>query len=123
MGMLFVTHNLGVVAEIADRVAVMYAGSIVETGSVARTFSHPRHPYTKGLMRAVPRVGEATALKDAGTPLPTIAGSVPSLVSLPPGCPFSPRYPYRIDACSEAYPPLADTGAGQFSRCIRWQEV
>ncbi|KKB11331.1 peptide ABC transporter ATP-binding protein [Devosia geojensis] len=123
MGMLFVTHNLGVVAEIADRVAVMYAGSIVETGSVTRVFAHPRHPYTKGLMRSVPRLGEATALKEAGTPLPTISGSVPSLVNLPPGCPFAPRCPYRIDACVSAYPPLADTGEGQLSRCIRWQEV
>jgi len=123
MGMLFVTHNLGVVAEIADRVAVMYAGSIVETGSIARVFAHPRHPYTKGLMRSVPRLGEASVLKAAGTPLPTISGSVPSLVNLPPGCPFAPRCPYRIDACTSGYPPLADTGKGQLSRCIRWQEV
>lgn len=123
MGMLFVTHNLGVVAEIADRVAVMYAGSLVETGSVARVFSHPRHPYTKGLMRSVPRLGTATLLKEAGTPLPTIAGSVPSLMNLPQGCPFAPRCPYRIEACYEAYPKLADAGEGQFSRCIRWQEI
>lgn len=123
MGMLFVTHNLGVVAEIADRVAVMYAGSLVETGTVARVFSHPRHPYTKGLMRSVPRLGTATLLKEAGTPLPTITGSVPSLMDLPRGCPFAPRCSYRIEACSEAYPPLADTGEGQFSRCTRWQEV
>jgi peptide/nickel transport system ATP-binding protein len=123
MAMLFVTHNLGVVAEIADRVAVMYGGSIVETGTVADVFGHPRHPYTKGLMRSVPRLGEATALKEAGTPLPTIAGSVPSLANLPSGCAFAPRCPYRIDACSAAFPPLADTGSGQLSRCIRWQEV
>ncbi|THK34611.1 ABC transporter ATP-binding protein [Ensifer sp. MPMI2T] len=123
MGMLFVTHNLGVVAEIADRVAVMYAGSVVETGSVARVFAHPRHPYTKGLMRSVPRLGTATRLKEAGTPLPTIAGSVPSLMNLPEGCPFAPRCPYRIEACSAAYPPLVETGDGQFSRCIRWQEI
>ncbi|MCJ9673130.1 MULTISPECIES: ABC transporter ATP-binding protein [unclassified Neorhizobium] len=123
MGMLFVTHNLGVVAEIADRVAVMYAGSLVETGSVARVFSHPRHPYTKGLMRSVPQLGTATLLREAGTPLPTIAGSVPSLMDLPSGCPFAPRCPYRIEACSEAYPALADAGEGQFSRCIRWQEI
>jgi peptide/nickel transport system ATP-binding protein len=123
MGMLFVTHNLGVVAEIADRVAVMYAGSIVETGSVARVFAHPRHPYTKGLMRSVPRLGEATALREAGTPLPTITGTVPSLVNLPPGCPFAPRCPYRIEACLSAFPSLAETGDGQLSRCIRWPEV
>jgi peptide/nickel transport system ATP-binding protein len=123
MAMLFITHNLGVVAEIADRVAVMYAGTIVETGSVARVFAHPRHPYTKGLMRSVPRLGEATALKEADIPLPAIAGSVPSLVDLPPGCPFAPRCPYAIPACTAAPPPLVDTGDGQLSRCIRWQEV
>ena len=123
MAMLFITHNLGVVAEIADRVAVMYAGSIVETGSVKRVFAHPRHPYTKGLMRSVPRLGEATALKEADIPLPAIAGTVPSLVDLPPGCAFAPRCPYAIPACSAAPPPLFDVGDGQLSRCIRWQEV
>jgi len=123
MAMLFVTHNLGVVAEIADHVAVMYAGSIVETGSVAEVFAHPRHPYTKGLLRSVPKLGEATALKEAGTPLPTIAGSVPTLVRLPPGCAFAPRCPLAIDACRAALPPQVATGGTQQSRCIRWQEL
>ena len=75
MAILFVTHDLGVVAEIADRVAVMYAGQIVETGTVADVFAHPRHPYTVGLMRSVPKLGEATELKRRGPPLPTIAGA------------------------------------------------
>jgi peptide/nickel transport system ATP-binding protein len=123
MGMLFITHNLGVVAEISDRVAVMYAGSIVETGPVARVFARPRHPYTRGLLRSAPRLGEATILKEAGTPLPTIAGSVPSLANLPHGCPFAPRCSYRVDQCTEVLPPLADTGDAQLSRCIRWMEV
>src|SRR6185437_13699347 len=123
MAMLFVTHNLGVVAEIADHVAVMYAGSIVETGSVAEVFAHPRHPYTKGLLRSVPKLGEATALKEAGTPLPTIAGSVPTLVRLPPGCAFAPRCPLAIDACRAALSPQVATGGTQQSRCIRWQEL
>lgn len=123
MAMLFVTHNLGVVAEIADRVAVMYAGRIVETGRVAEVFAHPRHPYTKGLLRSVPRLGEASALKAAGTPLPTIAGAVPSLSNLPAGCSFAPRCSYAIPACGAAAPPLIDTGDGQLSRCIRWQEI
>lgn len=123
MGMLFITHNLGVVAEIADRVAVMYAGSIVETGTVERVFSHPRHPYTQGLMRSAPRIGEATVLKESGKPLPTIAGSVPSLANLPEGCPFAPRCSYSFERCTEAIPALVDMGEAQFSRCIRWQEV
>jgi peptide/nickel transport system ATP-binding protein len=123
MGILFVTHNLGVVAEIADRVAVMYAGRIVETGTVADVFAHPRHPYTVGLMRSVPRLGEATELRRRGIPLPTIAGSVPSLVHLPTGCSFAPRCPLAIDECRAGVPSLYETGNGRRSRCIRWQEV
>jgi peptide/nickel transport system ATP-binding protein len=123
MAMLFVTHNLGVVAEIANRLAVMYAGAIVETGSVEEVFAHPRHPYTRGLMRSVPRLGEASRLREADTPLPTIAGSVPTLTALPPGCAFAPRCPLAIEACRAAFPPLAETGGGQLSRCIRWEEV
>jgi peptide/nickel transport system ATP-binding protein len=123
MGILFVTHNLGVVAEIADRVAVMYAGRIVETGRVADVFARPRHPYTVGLMASVPRLGEASALKRAGKALPTIAGTVPSIANLPPGCAFAPRCALAIDACRAAVPPLAEVGAGQGSRCIRWPEL
>ncbi|QRM29977.1 ABC transporter ATP-binding protein [Microvirga sp. VF16] len=123
MGILFVTHNLGVVAEIADRVAVMYAGRIVETGSVADVFAHPRHPYTVGLMRSVPKLGEATELRRRGIPLPTIAGSVPSLAQLPKGCSFAPRCSYAVDACRVDMPSLYQSGNGRKSRCIRWQEV
>ncbi|MER8768615.1 ABC transporter ATP-binding protein [Mesorhizobium sp. M0815] len=123
MGILFVTHNLGVVAEIADRVAVMYAGRIVETGPVSEVFTRPRHPYTAGLMRSVPRLGEATALKMAGTPLPTIAGNVPSLALLPKGCSFAPRCPMAITACRAAVPPLFAATPTQQSRCLRWEEL
>lgn len=123
MGILFVTHNLGVVAEIADRVAVMYAGRIVESGPVAEVFAHPRHPYTKGLLRSVPRLGQAVALKQAGTPLPTIPGNVPSLRNLPKGCAFANRCELAIDACKASMPPLVQTSPTQNSRCIRWQEL
>ncbi|MER8831235.1 ABC transporter ATP-binding protein [Mesorhizobium sp. M0909] len=123
MGILFVTHNLGVVAEIADRVAVMYAGRIVETGPVSEVFTRPRHPYTAGLMRSVPRLGQATALKLAGTPLPTIAGNVPSLTLLPKGCSFAPRCPMAIAACRAAVPPLFAATPTQQSRCLRWEEL
>jgi peptide/nickel transport system ATP-binding protein len=123
MAMLFVTHNLGVVAEIADRVAVMYAGSIVETGPVAAVYARPRHPYTRGLMRSVPRLGEASRLRAANIALPTIPGVVPSLAALPTGCAFAPRCPLAVDACRAAFPPLAATDGGGFSRCIRWQEL
>ena len=123
MGILFVTHNLGVVAEIADRVVVMYAGRIVESGPVAEVFAHPRHPYTKGLLRSVPRLGQAVELKRTGTPLPTIRGNVPSLRNLPPGCAFANRCDYAIEACNAAMPPLIEATPTQKSRCIRWQEL
>jgi peptide/nickel transport system ATP-binding protein len=123
MAMLFVTHNLGVVAEIADRVAVMYAGRIVETGPVGEVFAQPRHPYTKGLLASVPRLGHAVALKRAGKPLPTIAGTVPSLRSLPKGCAFAGRCSYVTEACRAEMPALIDVGAGRKARCIHWAEV
>jgi peptide/nickel transport system ATP-binding protein len=123
MGILFVTHNLGVVAEIADRVAVMYAGRIVETGPVAEVFARPRHPYTLGLMGSVPRLGEAAALKAAGTPLRTISGNVPSLAFLPQGCSFAPRCPMALDACRAAVPPMIEATPTQSSRCLRWAEL
>ncbi|MDO5603598.1 MAG: ABC transporter ATP-binding protein [Paracoccus sp. (in: a-proteobacteria)] len=123
MGILFVTHNLGVVAEVADRVMVMYAGRIVESGPVSAVFAHPRHPYTRGLLRSVPRLGQAVDLKRAGTPLPTIPGNVPSLHNLPPGCAFANRCTFAIPACNAAMPALFSVTPDRKSRCIRWQEI
>jgi peptide/nickel transport system ATP-binding protein len=123
MGILFVTHNLGVVAEIADRVAVMYAGRVIEHGPVEEVFGRPRHPYTIGLLRSAPRPGEATALKAAGTPLPTIPGNVPSLANLPQGCSFAPRCPLAIPECRSDVPPLFQVSPAQESRCIRWMDL
>ena len=106
MGMLFVTHNLGVVAEIAHRVAVMYAGRVVEDGPVAEVFRNPRHPYTVGLLKSMPKLGDATRMKAAGEKLAAIPGMVPSLRAMPPGCAFAPRCPWAIDACRAAVPAL-----------------
>ena len=105
MGMLFVTHNLGVVAEIAHRVAVMYAGRIVEEGPVGEVFRNPRHPYTIGLLASMPRLGEATR-HEAGRarswrPFPAWCRA---LANMPGGCAFSPRCSYAIDACRAAVP-------------------
>jgi peptide/nickel transport system ATP-binding protein len=123
MAMLFVTHNLGVVAEIADRVAVMYAGRVVEDGPVAELFRAPRHPYTMGLMASMPRLGEASALRRQGGTLPAIPGVVPSIADRPPGCAFAPRCPLAADACRAAVPPLETVAGDHRSRCLRWREL
>jgi peptide/nickel transport system ATP-binding protein len=123
MAMLFVTHNLGVVAEIAHRVAVMYAGRIVETGPVAEVFRSPKHPYTMGLLASMPKLGDATRMKQAGEKLAAIPGVVPSLMNMPPGCAFEPRCPFAIEACRAAMPALLDVSSTHKSRCIRWQDL
>ncbi len=122
MSILFITHNLGVVAEIAHRVAVMYAGRIVEQGDVRALFAAPCHPYTKGLMQCVPRIG-ARRRAGARARLPSIPGTIPSAADLPPGCAFAPRCGLAIDACGGDVPPLAEAGPDRASRCLRWREV
>jgi oligopeptide/dipeptide ABC transporter ATP-binding protein len=113
LSLLFITHDLGVVAQIADRVAVMYAGRIVEEGPAAEVLRHPRHPYTEGLLRAAPRLA-----REKSVPIP---GTVPPLDALPPGCAFAPRCPYHLPECDEAMPELIHA-AGQSenhrARCI-----
>ncbi|WP_334546149.1 ABC transporter ATP-binding protein [Rhizobium leguminosarum] len=123
MAMLFVTHNLGVVAEIAHRVAVMYAGRIVEEGPVGEVFRNPKHPYTMGLLASMPRLGDAARMKQAGEKLAAIPGMVPSLMNMPSGCAFSPRCKFAIDACRVAVPALEQVNSQHRSRCIRWQEI
>ncbi|MHB2170149.1 ABC transporter ATP-binding protein [Alsobacter sp. R-9] len=120
MGILFVTHNLGVVAETAHRVAVMYAGRIVEQGPVAEVFGTPRHPYTRGLLRSVPMPGEALALRRSGGRLAAIPGQVPSLRSLPAGCAFAGRCPLAIDLCRKQRPEAVVVHQGHAVRCHRW---
>ncbi|MGR9375626.1 ABC transporter ATP-binding protein [Rhizobium leguminosarum] len=123
MAMLFVTHNLGVVAEIAHRVAVMYAGRIVEEGPVDEVFRNPKHPYTMGLLASMPRLGDAARMKQAGEKLAAIPGMVPSLMNMPSGCAFSPRCKFAIDACRVAVPALEQVNSQHRSRCIRWKEI
>ena len=111
MAMLLITHDLGVVAEAADRVAVMYAGRVVETAPVASLFRTPLHPYTSGLLRSVPRIER---LRPAV--LPEIAGMVPSLIDMPPGCAFAARCP-RANARCATRPPLAPAGPAHDVAC------
>ena len=112
LAMLFISHDLAVVSHVADRVAVMYAGSLVELGDKASIFRAPAHPYTQGLLRAIP-----TLATDRALPLSTIEGTVPQIAQLPPGCPFEPRCQYRVPACAVELPPLIEVGVGHWARC------
>ena len=123
MAMLFVTHNLGVVAEIAHDVAVMYAGQIVEQGSVREVLKSPRHPYTRGLLACVPQLGSASALKNSGRQLFSIPGMVPSLRDMPKGCRFAARCPHAQPKCTVDTPEPVLTDTGNRVRCIRWNEI
>jgi peptide/nickel transport system ATP-binding protein len=113
MAMLLITHDLGVVAEQADEVAIMYAGRIVERAPVGDLFDRPRHPYTRALLRSMPALGRHTER------LETIPGQVPGLRNLPSGCAFRDRCPDAIPACAEQVPPLAPRGPGHEVACIR----
>ena len=115
---ILITHDLGVVAGLADRVAVMYAGRIVEIGDVTQIFAAPQHPYTQGLLACTPRLDDAL-----GKVLRTIPGQPPNLQRLPPGCAFAPRCPFRIAACAER-PPLRPSlvqgaAGGGLKACVR----
>ena len=120
LSMLLITHDLGVVAETADRVAVMYAGRIVEEAPVRDIFRTPRHPYTEGLLGSVPRLTEQGIKRHR---LQTIEGTVPNLLHLPEGCKFAPRCAYVIDQCTAGEIPLLDTGDDRRARCIRHDRV
>jgi oligopeptide/dipeptide ABC transporter ATP-binding protein len=110
LGLLFITHDFGVVAQVAERVAVMYAGRIVEEGPTCEVLARPRHPYTEGLLAASPRLQ-----RDALRP---IAGTVPPLTALPPGCAFEPRCPKRVPQCRAGLPDLRPASPGHTARCI-----
>jgi peptide/nickel transport system ATP-binding protein len=112
LAMLFISHDLAVVSKVADRVAVMYAGCLVELGSRQDIFHAPAHPYTRGLLHAVPDLKT-----DRHRPLETIEGTVPPLQALPPGCGFEPRCGFRIPECTRTLPPLIEVERGHWARC------
>jgi peptide/nickel transport system ATP-binding protein len=115
MSVMLITHAMGVVAETAQRVVVMYAGKVVEEAPVGELFAAPRHPYTQGLIRSIPRLDLAAKRK---TRLEAIPGVVPSLVDPPPGCRFAPRCRFASAACTEAVPPLREVAPGHKVACI-----
>ena len=115
MAIMLITHAMGVVAETAQRVVVMYAGKVVEEAPVRQLFADPRHPYTRGLIRSIPRIDKAAATR---TRLEAIAGVVPSLVRPAPGCRFAPRCRFASDICRRASPPLREVGPGHKVACV-----
>ena len=115
MALLFISHDLGVTSRVADRVAVMYAGQIVEQGKVKEVLHHPKHPYTQGLLSARPELGRKG--------LSGIPGTVPDPRSFPPACRFHPRCPMVIEVCKQKGPSLEAVTAGRFSRCWRASEL
>jgi peptide/nickel transport system ATP-binding protein len=118
MAVLFITHNLGVVAQIADRVAVMYAARIVEQGDVATVFASPLHPYTRALLRSTPHIEGGG--RDPTRRLLAIPGQTPSPVALPPGCSYAPRCSLADEMCRGAMPPIAEALPGHEVRCHHW---
>jgi oligopeptide/dipeptide ABC transporter ATP-binding protein len=111
LALIFITHNLGIVAKMCDQLAVMYAGRVVESGPVSRIFNAPAHPYTEALLNSIPRMG------DNRHHLTAIDGQPPNLASLPPGCAFAPRCPKAFDRCWVEAPPSINLGDGQTARC------
>jgi oligopeptide transport system ATP-binding protein len=117
MGLILITHDLGVVAEVADRIAVMYAGRIIENADVHSLYANPCHPYTRALLESIPRVDTK------GTALRAIRGLPPSLTRIPPGCPFHPRCPMAVDVCTDVVPPLEVLPGGRSSACLFADEL
>jgi oligopeptide transport system ATP-binding protein len=116
MAVIWITHDLGIIAGLAEQVIVMYAGFIVERGDVDEIYADPRHPYTLALLRSLPRVDRTSHDR-----LATILGMPPDLLGLTPGCPFAPRCTYRIDRCAEENPPLMPVGPAHEAAC--WVDV
>jgi peptide/nickel transport system ATP-binding protein len=114
MSIMLITHAMGVVAETCQRVTVMYAGKVVEEAPVGALFGNPRHPYTQGLIRSIPRVDRAAKRQR----LEVISGTVPSLLDPPPGCRFAARCKYAMEICTREMPPLKEVGPGHFVRCV-----
>ncbi|MFE1953477.1 MULTISPECIES: ABC transporter ATP-binding protein [Streptomyces] len=117
MGLILITHDLGVVADVADKIAVMYAGRIVETAPVHEIYKRPAHPYTKGLLESIPR------LDQKGQELFAIKGLPPNLMNIPPGCAFNPRCPMAQDICRTDVPPLYEVAPERRSACHFWKET
>jgi oligopeptide transport system ATP-binding protein len=117
MAMVLITHNLAVAVGLADRIAVMYAGRMAELGPAKEVYTSPKHPYTAGLLRAIPDIDVREER------LPGIKGAPPNLLRLPSGCPFHPRCPLADEHCAEEMPPFEEVLPGRWTACWHWDEV
>ncbi|HET7303896.1 MAG TPA: oligopeptide/dipeptide ABC transporter ATP-binding protein, partial [Segeticoccus sp.] len=115
--LILITHDMGVVADVSDQIAVMYAGKVVERSPVHPIYRQPAHPYTQALLRSIPRVDRK------GGDLDVIKGLPPNLANIPPGCSFNPRCPYAREKCRVDVPPLYDVDDERGSACHFWKEV
>ncbi|CAB5697943.1 ABC transporter ATP-binding protein [Comamonas aquatica] len=118
LGIIFVTHDIGAAVEVADRIAVMYAGRIVEEGTAEQLIRHPRHPYTMALLQS-----RSHGAMERGQPLQTIPGAPPDLTAIPPGCAFAPRCRWATDTCLQAVPAAREIAPGHLARCVRTDEA
>ena len=116
MSMVMITHDMGIIADMTERVTIMYAGRVMEAADTKTIFHEPKHPYTEALLAAVPRVDQRKILE-------VIPGNIPNLIEPPPGCVFSPRCKYAKQACIDAVPPLEEIGKNHSAACHRWKEI
>jgi oligopeptide/dipeptide ABC transporter ATP-binding protein len=116
MSMVMITHDMGIIADMTERVTIMYAGKVMEAADTNTIFHEPKHPYTEALLAAVPRVDQRKILE-------VIPGNIPNLIEPPSGCVFHPRCKYAKQICIDNVPPLEEAGAGHLVSCLRWKEV
>ena len=116
MSMVMITHDMGIIADMTERVTIMYAGRVMEAADTKTIFHEPKHPYTEALLAAVPRVDQRKILE-------VIPGNIPNLIEPPPGCVFSPRCKYAKQACIDSVPPLEEIGKNHSAACHRWKEI
>jgi len=116
MSMVMITHDMGIIADMTERVTIMYAGKVMEAANTGTIFHEPKHPYTEALLAAVPRVDQRKILE-------VIPGNIPNLIEPPSGCVFHPRCKYAKQVCIDNVPPLEEAGAGHLVACLRWKEV
>jgi oligopeptide transport system ATP-binding protein len=116
MSMVMITHDMGIIADMTERVTIMYAGRVMEAADTKTIFHEPKHPYTEALLAAVPRVDQRKLLE-------VIPGNIPNLIEPPPGCVFNPRCKYAKQVCIDAAPPLEEVGKNHWAACHRWKEI